>query len=494
MVYDYIIIGSGLGGLSAGINLALNNKKVLILEKNSLPGGLVTTFKRGRFEFDTSLYDLYDYGSEENSGTIKNLFKKYDIDIETIQAPLNFKVKTENNEDYEVKGNIEDFILELENLKNGSTESLKEFIAITKEVHEALNKLKNNFSINEEEYPRFNKYLRMNVIDALTDINMPKETIHRLGYLWLYIGSPLNKLNFIDFAEFMYKFIFKKTYVLRNKNLDLILKMVNKFKEYNGNIYYNEEVINISDINDLKLIITKTGNEYKCKHVICNLSQRYVYKNLFKEPNLEVNKLENARTLSMNGVVVYLGLNKNHSNIGLNNYKYYHFNNINSLLNIKNMNSLYHNIWEATVPNVVNMNASPNNTTILVLKTNYYDKTFNITNINDYKKIKEDIALDLINQFEETFNIDIREYIEEIEIATPLTFSRYTNNVNGSMLGYMRLGYDNSIHRLISYKDEIQPKISFVGGSSLFGGGADNAIYSGYYISKMLLKVGDNNE
>ena len=210
MIYDYIIIGAGLGGLSAGINLALNNQKVLILEKNSLPGGLVTTFKRGRFEFDTSLYDLYDYGDEETNGTIKRLFNKYGINIETIQTPLNFKVKTENDENYEIKGNIEDFILELEKLKNGSTDSLKKFIAITKEVHEAFNKLKNNISINEEEYPNFNKYLRMNVIDALNDIEMPKESIHRLGYLWLYIGSPLNKLNFIDFAEFMYKFIFKK--------------------------------------------------------------------------------------------------------------------------------------------------------------------------------------------------------------------------------------------------------------------------------------------
>ena len=54
MNYDYIIVGAGIGGLSAGLNLVSNNKKVLILEKNSLPGGYVTTFKRGRFEFDVS--------------------------------------------------------------------------------------------------------------------------------------------------------------------------------------------------------------------------------------------------------------------------------------------------------------------------------------------------------------------------------------------------------------------------------------------------------
>lgn len=33
MIYDYIIVGAGIGGLSAGLNLIANNKKVLILEK-----------------------------------------------------------------------------------------------------------------------------------------------------------------------------------------------------------------------------------------------------------------------------------------------------------------------------------------------------------------------------------------------------------------------------------------------------------------------------
>ena len=59
MIYDYIIVGAGIGGLSAGLNLIANNKKVLILEKNSLPGGLASTFKKGRFEFYTTICYLF---------------------------------------------------------------------------------------------------------------------------------------------------------------------------------------------------------------------------------------------------------------------------------------------------------------------------------------------------------------------------------------------------------------------------------------------------
>ena len=104
------------------------------------------------------------------------------------------------------------------------------------------------------------------------------------------------------------------------------------------------------------------------------------------------------------------------------------------------------------------------------------------------------LANELIEEFENAFNIDIKEYIEEMEIATPFTFEKYTNSINGNIFGYMRLGYDNSIHRLISYEEERIPHLSFVGSSSLFGSGVDNAFYSGYYITEKLLEEERRND
>ena len=56
--YDVIIIGSGLGALSAASILAqLQNKKVLILERHFKIGGFTHTFKReGKFEWDIGLH------------------------------------------------------------------------------------------------------------------------------------------------------------------------------------------------------------------------------------------------------------------------------------------------------------------------------------------------------------------------------------------------------------------------------------------------------
>ena len=50
--FDYIIIGSGIGGLSAGAMLSYYNYKVLLLESHYLPGGCAHTFERDGFSFD----------------------------------------------------------------------------------------------------------------------------------------------------------------------------------------------------------------------------------------------------------------------------------------------------------------------------------------------------------------------------------------------------------------------------------------------------------
>jgi phytoene dehydrogenase-like protein len=47
-----IIIGAGIGGLTAGALLARRGYQVSIFEQAYLPGGCASTFKRGGFTFD----------------------------------------------------------------------------------------------------------------------------------------------------------------------------------------------------------------------------------------------------------------------------------------------------------------------------------------------------------------------------------------------------------------------------------------------------------
>lgn len=56
--YDVIVIGAGIGGLSAGLHLMDKGCKTLIVEDQPTPGGLCTSFERRGFTFDTCIHWL----------------------------------------------------------------------------------------------------------------------------------------------------------------------------------------------------------------------------------------------------------------------------------------------------------------------------------------------------------------------------------------------------------------------------------------------------
>lgn len=60
-VHDVIVIGSGIGGLTTAALLAKSGYKVLILEKNHLPGGCCSTYPRFGFKFEAGATTLMGF-------------------------------------------------------------------------------------------------------------------------------------------------------------------------------------------------------------------------------------------------------------------------------------------------------------------------------------------------------------------------------------------------------------------------------------------------
>nr|MBA2405505.1 NAD(P)/FAD-dependent oxidoreductase [Bdellovibrionales bacterium] len=89
MTYDAIVIGAGMSGLAAGIRLAMFDKKVVILEKHSIPGGLNSYYQRRNFDnpgirqFDVGLHALTNFIKKGEKGKpfskiLKQLRLSYD--------------------------------------------------------------------------------------------------------------------------------------------------------------------------------------------------------------------------------------------------------------------------------------------------------------------------------------------------------------------------------------------------------------------------------
>lgn len=92
--YDYLIIGSGLAGLSVGALLANAGYKVCILESHDIPGGYAQSFRMGDFYFCAQVH--YVWGCAPG-GTIYEFLKKLGLEKE-----ITFELLDEDGYDHVV--------------------------------------------------------------------------------------------------------------------------------------------------------------------------------------------------------------------------------------------------------------------------------------------------------------------------------------------------------------------------------------------------------
>jgi len=84
-----LIVGAGMAGLTAGAYLCKENFDVLLIDKSDRTGGLVSTFEREGFSFDTGPRAFV------NSGMVKPILKDIGVDWETMENKISIAIEDE---------------------------------------------------------------------------------------------------------------------------------------------------------------------------------------------------------------------------------------------------------------------------------------------------------------------------------------------------------------------------------------------------------------
>ncbi len=88
-IYDAVVIGSGVSGLTAALTLAQQGHSVLILEAAKSVGGMLNPFQRKKFCFDIGLHYVSEVGQNENLRLLLDSLELTDIKFRAI-APQCF--------------------------------------------------------------------------------------------------------------------------------------------------------------------------------------------------------------------------------------------------------------------------------------------------------------------------------------------------------------------------------------------------------------------
>lgn len=498
--YDCIVIGAGNAGLMAALELTHKGKKVLVLESNNVPGGFATSFMRGRFEFEVSLRELLDYGNEERPGTIYKMFQKYGLTdkIKFVPCKEAYHVYCkENHTDYILPFGIQEYVDKMTEYVPKSRLSMKKFFVLAEEVKLALaymeaNKKQIDFNVLQNDYPNFVKVASSSVDKVLDALNMPKKAQDIMTSYWVYFGSSTKNLSFIHFAITLLNYIKFGAVIPTKRSHEISSILADEIEKNGGKIKYLSTVQEILfDNGNVMGVRLSDGKDFMSNHIIYNGSPTLLYGKLIEKELIpkEAFKLTNSRVLGARGFTVFLGLNQSAEDIGLTEYNYFIFHSLNSNTEFEKMSTLKNNSCIATVINNLLPNASPKGTTILTLTSLFFGNAFNekVTEEN-YFELKNQIAENIINNFEETTGVNIRNYIEEIEIASPITYARYGGHPDGTIYGYKLTGLDNLLPRIMSQEtEEYLKNIHLCGGFDSRANGYSSTYLSGYLAAKSTL-------
>lgn len=126
-VYDVIVVGGGMAGLTASAFAARAGLSVLLFEKESVVGGLINSFERNGFVWDAGIRAL------ENSGIILPMLESLGISVDFVRSPVSLGIEDQVIP-VETMANLADYQSLLEHFFPDNREEITEIIRDIKRV------------------------------------------------------------------------------------------------------------------------------------------------------------------------------------------------------------------------------------------------------------------------------------------------------------------------------------------------------------------------
>lgn len=482
--YDLVIVGGGNGGNMAACRASAMGLKTLVIEKHNMVGGAATSFVRGRFEFEASLHEIPDFGQGAQRGNLGRLFDELGIQMDWLLIPDAFRTIVAEGDkitlDVTVPHGREAFMACMESQSPGCSKSLELYFEGARELERGLNYLgasrgKPDPEVLRRDYPLFCKIMSMSTAEYMRAVKMPQKIQDIIGAYWPYQGSDLETIDASRYLLMTEGYFLAGAYMPKLRSHEIANAIQKRAREMGCDFWYETEVTKILTKKGAVCgVETKDGRRVEACAVIANVFPDIVYGKLLDNkslvPAFERKKIQ-ARSYGFRGFSVYMGLDRTAEELGIKDYNVF----INSSADTR---VLYQQAAAPELPlggradnlsctclNIVNPEATPPGTAHFAITSGYaadaWDKAVTPEN---YVRVKREIADKMIERYEEVMGIDIRNHIEEIAIATPVTFARYMGTPQGVIYGYHSSRWDGmSARTMVGGSEPTVPGLFFVG-------------------------------
>lgn len=507
--YDVLIIGGGISGLTSSALLTKAGLSCCLIEMSGKPGGYLAGFDRKSFRFDSAIHWLNNCGPD---GLVGRIFSIAGNDFPKAKHQKSIRRFISKDFNYLVTNNPDELKQQWIQLFPEDKAGIVKFFKDAKRIAKSF-----------DNYINLSRSMdTMNLIDkGLHGLKMLSFVIPFLPHLRytgdLGIIKGLSKY----FTNAKLKEVFSSEPDLLSCLIPISWAYSNNFqtppsggsqrfaewlihvtKELGGEIHLGTKVIEILVKNDaaygVKVQKKQQITEIQCRYIVAACDATVLYDKLLPPTRKSQQKLkliEQAKLYS-SGLSVSIGLDCKAEDLGLGEENIYFAETTLDREKLGNGDP-YTSGMHILASSVRDKTLAPLNKGTITLfipafisDNNYWgceiDENGQYVRGRKYREIKKEYADILIGRVEKGFIPTIREHIEFLDVATPMTLLRYTGNKEGTMMG-QKPGKENMQLKVAGYKTPYK-NIYQSGHWADYGGGILIAMKSAVNTTLMILK------
>jgi len=494
--YDVIVVGAGLGGMTAASLLAKQGLSVLMIEQQGKPGGACTSFKREDHVHDVGAAMLYGFG-EKGFRPFHFLINELEEPIEIIPHSTLARMSFEGREII-FWPDLNRFMEELADLFPDEREGLQQFYSDLYKMYENI-VIKNEVIVPPSEFsPR--QGLRRLISDPFSLIKMQKLlSTSTMDLLKKYFHSP-ELINFYDKLCSAYAYttaeetpaVLAATMFIDNHvggvyfpagGAQMLPNTIEKaFERYGGQVIYHQLVDEILIKNGQAYgVRLQNGTKIYADRVIANATVWNIYGHLVRPEHISQERLQWAQSLipTFPSMTLYMVVDRNA--IPKDYYPWEIFIENRKVIDSSDLTLYINSLVDSTLcppDELVVMAIAPN----LCTWPRPNDDDYHSEEYEAQKQHEADRMIHQIDQHIPGFS----QHIRSILIGTPTTIERYLLK-NGGAVGGPKNQIGQEMLKRLHARSEWK-NLYFCGDSTVMGTGAPAAVVSGVGAANVILR------